>query len=650
MQPSDLARFRIAARPSLHPDGGRVAFDVSQMDLDEDRYVRQIWVWDPTLNEAHAFTSGLSDSQPRWAPDGSSLAFLRSRDGHPAQLAVMAADGGEAEVITAFDLGVSTFSWSPDGASIAVVATTWIDDWADLDDDERARKPRRFDHAVYRRDNRGWVHDRRSHVWIVDVVDRSAEPKRLTSTDPDEASPAWHPNGDRIAVLSSHQDPSRMQPGTDILDVDVATGEMTYRSQSGGWSAVSFGDDGTLWAVGGPDPNAWPGITRLWSFDGDVPIDRTGHLDRSVWSFLLPPEMAEPAWVGDRFLIGCEDSGAVGVVSIGPDGSVEPALSGDRYVTGFVASPGGERLVFTATSATAPAELYESVGGVERRLTDLNAEFIADVALVEPDHWRVESDGHEIDVWCYLPPEADTAPAGTVPVLLNIHGGPASQYGFTFFDEFQVYAAAGFGVVACNPRGSSGRGLGFVRAVTGEGWGAVDVADVTASLDDALDRHSLLDPERVGIMGGSYGGFLTAWMIGRQDRFASAVVERALLGWESFAGTSDIAPNFSKMYLDAVPPADHEVLRAASPLAIADRVTTPTLIVHSENDLRCPIEQAEQFFMTLLRSGTEVSFLRFPNEGHELSRSGLPSHRVERFEAILDWHSRHLATGTNGKG
>jgi dipeptidyl aminopeptidase/acylaminoacyl peptidase len=521
-----------------------------------------------------------------------------------------------------------------------VVATSWTTEWADIDQAERSRKPRRFDHAVYRRDDRGWVHDRRSHIWIVDASDRSTEPRRLTDTDPDEMSPAWHPDGNRIALLSAHGDPTRMQPGVDILEVEVASGEISYRHRSGRWFAVSYGADGTVWAVGGEDPTHVPAVTSLWSFSEDTPIDRTGHLDRSVWSFLLPPEMAEPAWVGDRFLIGYEDAGRVGVVSVGPDGDAEPVVSGDRYVTGFAAAPGGDRLVFTASGPTEPAELYESVGGDERRLTDLNAEFRTSVTLTEPDHWRTVSDGHEIDVWCYLPPGSDS-----VPVLVNIHGGPAAQYGFTFFDEFQVYAAAGFGVVACNPRGSSGRGLEFVRAVTGAGWGVVDVADVTAALNAALDRHDRLDPGRIGIMGGSYGGFLTAWMIGHSDRFRSAVVERALLGWESFSGTSDIAPNFSAAYLGAAPPEGHDRLREASPLSVAGRISAPTLIIHSENDFRCPIEQAEQLFMTLLRTGTTVSFLRFPNESHELSRSGLPSHRVERFEAIMDWHRRHLVDG-----
>ena len=230
-----------------------------------------------------------------------------------------------------------------------------------------------------------------------------------------------------------------------------------------------------------------------------------------------------------------------------------------------------------------------------------------------------------------------------VPLLLNVHGGPASQYGFGLFDEFQVYASAGYGVVACNPRGSSGRGEEWVEAVKGKAWGKVDLEDVRAVVDVALDQFPRLDSNRMGIMGGSYGGFLTSWIIGHEDRWKSAVVERALTVWNSFSGTSDIAGVFAENYLESDYPEGWDVWWKLSPLSIAHNVTTPTLILHSEEDWRCPIEQAEQYFMALLRNGTSTEFVRFPGEGHELSRSGKPRHRQERFEAILDWHSRHLA-------
>ncbi len=645
VRPEQITEYHTVSRPSLHPDGHRVAFEVARADAGTDRYERRIWLWD---GQARQFTAGPDDTQPRWSPDGTRLAFLRKDGDDPAQLAVMPADGGEARVITGFALGVRAFEWSPSGDMIAAVATEWTSEWADLDEAERRRRPRRIERARYRADNRGWTHDRRQYVWLVEP-DAARGPERLTGHRWDELSPVWSPDGTRIALLTTLDDDRGLAPGTDVVEVDLATRRATLRDPQGGWFSLAYDPEGALYAIGDADPLAWPELTSLWELRPEGPRDRTGHLDRSIWSFLLPEDMARPVWLpaegtaAPEYLVGLEDSGRLGVVRVTADGEARHLLDGDRYITGFSTTPDAGRVVFTASSPTSPGELYELTAGGEQPLTDFNAAFTGGAGLTGPDHFRVKSDGVEIDTWVFLPPGD-----GPVPVLLNIHGGPAAQYGFAFFDEFQVYAGAGFGVVACNPRGSSGRGREFVRAVVGEGWGTVDVADVTAALEGALERHPRLDAGRVGVMGGSYGGFLTAWLLSHSDRFASAVVERALLNWESFSGTSDIAPHFSTMYLGAVPPSGREALAAASPTTYADRIATPTLILHSENDYRCPIEQAEQLFMTLLRNGIEVAFVRFPDESHELSRSGKPRHRIERFEAVLEWHRRHLTTCGDG--
>jgi dipeptidyl aminopeptidase/acylaminoacyl peptidase len=253
-----------------------------------------------------------------------------------------------------------------------------------------------------------------------------------------------------------------------------------------------------------------------------------------------------------------------------------------------------------------------------------------------------DQDGEQIDAWVLLPNDA----GDDVPLLLNIHGGPTAQYGFGFSDEFQVYAAAGYAVIGINPRGSSGRGRDWARAVVGV-WtepDTVDGNDFEAAVDMMLDRYPQVSPGRLGVMGGSYGGFSTARLLARTDRFGSAIVERGLLNWLSFAGTSDIGPFFDRMFLQRTLPDDPAALWAASPIASAHQITTPTLIVHSDQDWRCPVEQAEQLFTLLRRCGVEAELLRFSGENHELSRSGSPKHRIERFEAILDWHARHLGS------
>jgi dipeptidyl aminopeptidase/acylaminoacyl peptidase len=334
------------------------------------------------------------------------------------------------------------------------------------------------------------------------------------------------------------------------------------------------------------------------------------------------------------------DRGRAHVYRFGDGRSPELVVGGDRQITGVSASPDGATVAFTATSSNDPGELWLAVDGEERACTTFNADLRADGALITAEHTTLVRDGAEIDAWVLLPADAEAQ----IPLLLSIHGGPTDQYGFGFFDEFQIYAGAGYAVVGINPRGSSGRGREWARAVVGA-WtslDSVDTRDLEAAVDMVLDRYPQVAQDRLGVMGGSYGGFATARILARTDRFASAIVERGLLNWVSFGGTSDIGTFFDRMFLQQTLPDGAQALWEASPMATAHQITTPTLIIHSERDWRCPVEQAEQLFVMLRRSGVEAELLRFPDENHELSRSGSPKHRVERFAAILDWHARHL--------
>lgn len=541
----------------------------------------------------------------------------------------MPADGGEAKVVTDFTHGVESLEWSPDGKWLVVVAVTPVPDWEGLDDFERSRRPRRIATLPYRYDDRGWTHDRKRHLWLVEP-DNPEGPVCLTPGPHDEEHPAWSPDGARIAFIASREENPGLTFGNQIWEVDVETREIKPVTPGGHWAQVSYSPDGSIHMIGSESddyPVNWC-LHRLEP-DGST-TNLTGSLDRSSYSFAL--ERSPIGWDGPDAIVGLEDSGSYGLIRVTPGGDVSPEVSGARVVSSFDVATG--KIVFAASTTRCPGEVYVTGSGKEVQVTSLND---SDLGLIEPEHHTVESDGNEIDVWLYLPPGTQK-----VPVLLNIHGGPASQYGFGFFDEFQVYASAGYGIVACNPRGSTGRGLDFTRAVIGDGWGTVDRADIGAAVDSALERSPRLDAERLGVMGGSYGGFLTAWLIGKESRWKSAVVERALLSWNSFAGTSDIGGTFPYSYTRASYPDDWDRWWELSPLSIANDVTTPTLIIHAEDDLRCPIEQAEQYFMALMRNGTVTEFLRFPGEGHEMSRSGSPLHRMERFEAILDWHERHL--------
>ncbi|MCQ3803753.1 MAG: S9 family peptidase [bacterium] len=641
MQPADLALITSVSDPQIHPDGQRIAFVVTTIDLDDDRYRSSLWMWD---GEARQLTFGSGDSAPRWSPDGRYLAFLRkgTERTDPQQLAIMPSDGGEARVVTSFELGARAPVWSPDGSRLMVVATEWFGEWAELDKDERARRPRRITGFEARLDNQGWLHDRRGYAYVVDPSGET-EPSRVGSSAESESGLAWSPDGARVAMVTHRDNPRLLEEGIEVVEVDLASGAETLHARRSGYYLTDYDPSGALYGIGGPTPD-YPYVFSLWRL-GEPPVDLTGHIDRSINGLAVPSALETPIWLDDGFLCSVLDRGRGHIVEFDSEGNPSTVLDGDRYITGLSKASSG-RLAFTATDPTCPGELYERTpNGEERRLTQFNKKIRSGGGLVRPGFFQTESaPGVDVDTWVFVP-EGD----GPFPVLLNIHGGPASEYGYYFFDEFQIYVSAGYAVVAANPRGSEGRGLEWLRAVTGPGWGVVDMEDITAVIDEAIGRDARLDPSRVGIMGGSYGGFLTAWAIARDGRYQSAIVERALIDWESFGGTSDINRDFSGLYLHPATADDHEALWEASPLASAGRVTTPTLIIHSENDLRCPIGQAEQFFTALLRNGVEVEMLRFPDEGHELSRSGAPRHRVERFEQILAWHDHHLGTASSSR-
>ena len=635
MQPADVGKLHRVSDPRIHPDGQRVAFTVTAIDLDEDRYVSEIWLWDGET--ARAFTGGPKDSSPRWSPDGGRLAFLRAgpADSDKPQVAVMAADGGEASVITEFSLGATAPEWAPDGSRLAVVGTTWIDDWADLDDDERKRKPRRITVLPYRGDNQGWLHDRRSHIYLVSA---GSDPECLTPGDFNEAAPAWHPSADRLAFISARHATRGLDPGSQVVEVGVGGGDAVPVGDVGAWSTVSYSPDGALHAVGHVGRYEWPAVTSLFRRDGDQWVDLTGHLDRGVTTFSPPLSPETPQWSADGAALGyLVDSGRIRAVRFDGD---EPTtlVGGDRLVTGFSIRPDGSAIAFTATAVTDPGELWWAEGGEEHRVTALNEGFRSTVPLVEPEEVTIDTEDGAVHGWVYLPPGDDP-----VKVLFNIHGGPASQYGVGFFDEFQVYVAAGYGVVACNPRGSDGYGHDHVRGVVGE-WqkdDPADLRDLRGFLAGVLERHPRLDREHVGVMGGSYGGLITVRILAVDGSFTSAIAERGLYDWISFAGASDIGPWFDRLYVDAQLPDGDDALWRASSLSHAGTVTTPTLIIHSGSDFRTPIDQGQQLYVLLRRLGVETELLWFPGEGHEMSRSGKPRHRVERFEAILDWHATH---------
>jgi dipeptidyl aminopeptidase/acylaminoacyl peptidase len=363
----------------------------------------------------------------------------------------------------------------------------------------------------------------------------------------------------------------------------------------------------------------------------------TQALDRNCGVY---PELREPLWDGGDLVFAVEEFGNTHLYRAAADGGSGPELvvGGDLSVTGFDVAAG--RLVHTVSPPTRLPELF--VG--ERRLTDVGDEFAAGRDLVSPERFvAVSGDGAEVEAWVMKP--AGYEPGKQYPALLNIHGGPFTQYGNHFFDEFQVYSGAGYVVVYANPRGSSGYSESWGRAIRGgqeqgTGWGSVDYEDCMAVIETAVRRFGFIDGDRLGVIGGSYGGYMTSWIVGHTDRFRAAVSERAVNQLVSQWGSSDYGWDL-RGYVGSYLFEDVETYLRLSPASYASDIHTPLLILHSEEDLRCPIEQAEQLFVTLRLLRRPVELVRFPKESHELTRSGSPVHRVQRFELVLEWFDRY---------
>jgi dipeptidyl aminopeptidase/acylaminoacyl peptidase len=641
MRPEDVYELTGASDPRLRPDGEEVAFVVWRIDREANEYRQTIWLV-PTDGSAapREFTTGGKDAQPRWSPDGTQLAFVSGRERDERQLYVMPAAGGEARPLTDLKEGVGEAVWSPDGTRIAFTAR--VRDEAYDEEDEKKRAPRRFRRLRFKLDNVGWTGDRRRHVFVV-AADGSGEPVQLTHGDYEHSHPAWAPDGSRLAFTSDHDEDWDVEIRSDIYVVDPDGGGEPERltPADSAYFAPAFSPDGALlackWTPGGFD---FPRHAQIAVVDAATGNDRrilTASLDRNCDPY---PELREPVWDGDAIVFTVEDRGNLRLYRVRPDGGEpELAVGGDLVVTGYDAAAG--RVVHTSSTATSLPELYAG----ERRLSDVGRDFVAGRELVEPERFTaVSADGSEVDAWIVRP--AGFEGGGRYPVLLNIHGGPFAQYGNGFFDEFQVYAGGGYAVVYANPRGSSGYSEEWGRAIRGPGelgpgWGSVDYEDLMAVTDEALARFDFCDPERVGVMGGSYGGYMTSWIVSHTNRFTAACSERALNNFVSMFGSSDIGWAFKGYHGEFVHDAVESYL-GMSPWTHAEQISTPLLIVHSENDLRCDVEQAEQLFTTLRLLRKDVELVRFPGESHELTRSGNPAHRVQRFELLLEWFGRHL--------
>lgn len=646
MRPEDVYELTSVGDPRLSPDGTGVAYTVTTVDPEEREYRSSVWVvaTDGSSPPRRLAGAGKRDAAPRWSPDGRRLAFTSDRDGddeRKPQLHVLPMDGGDPVRLTDLPEAVSEVAWSPDGSRLAF--TSRVRDAAYEEEDERRRPPRRFTRLRYKLDDVGWTGDRPKHLFVVEA-DGSADPVQITDGDAEDSAPAWSPDGRSICFVSARHDDWDVDPVNDLYLVPPDGGAPDRLTATDGSVAEpSWSPDGRRIAYQySPGRFDDPRHTRIAVLDVSTRERRvlTESLDRNCAPFRMG---RGPLWMpGDRLLFGVEDAGNTHLYTVPADGSGEPeaVVDGDLRVAGYDAAD--ETVTHIVTTPTTLPEVFCG----ERRLTDHGVAFAEERDLVAPERFTATApDGAEVEAWVMRP--AGFEEGRRYPVLLNIHGGPFTQYGNGFFDEFQVYTEAGYVVLYANPRGSSGYSEAWGRAIrgpaadAGPGWGTRDYDDLMAVVDEALERFDFCDPERRGVLGGSYGGWMTSWIVAHTDRFQAACSERAVNSWYSMWGSSDIGWTF-RGYMGAFLHEAPDVWLRMSPATYATEITTPLLILHSENDLRCPAEQAEQLFTTLRLLGRDVELVRFPAEGHELSRSGAPTHRVQRFEVVLDWFERKL--------
>jgi dipeptidyl aminopeptidase/acylaminoacyl peptidase len=647
----------VVGQMAVSPDGDHVAFVVATTDLAKNTTRTRVWIDDAPV------TAGEHDASPTWSPDGRFLAFT-SRRGEKegdSTLHVLPVDGGgELRTLCTMPDGLGDVRWSPDGRHLAFTSRT-RDERYDAES-VAWQSPRKVERLFSRLNGENWIFDRPNHVYVV-AANGTGTPRNLTPGEFQHSGIAWLRDSSGIVTSSRRHETWDRDRASDLYVVTVpergdgdddGTNVRALTSHDGQYGLPSVSPDGSLVAfIGHPDPGTFPQNARI----GILPIDGDTHPHTDIrWvsaeldrTFLPTVGSGPPVWESDSHLLAtAEDRGSTHLYRIAADGAVAPAAltEGPVSVTSFDAAAGV--IARAEESATHPAELHV---GDERR-THVGDDLAA--GLVGWEHFTAPStDGtDEIDAWIMRP--ADFDETTRYPVLLNVHGGPHTQYGEYFHDEFQMQAAAGFVVVLGNPRGSSGRHTGWGQAiqgpnhptVPGPGWGTVDVDDVLSIIDTALDRYAFCDADRVGMLGGSYGGFMATWLAGHHgERFRAFCSERAVNNAAALEMSSDISTAFNAVHgvnhLEA--PGEYERL---SPITAVRNIEAPMLIIHSEEDWRCPIGQAEELWVALKLLGKDVDFYRFPGENHELSRSGSPLHRVQRAEIILDWFAAQLGDAT----
>lgn len=658
----DLYRFHLVKDLRISPDGKHVVYVVERVDRKTEKKHTNLWLVSTRGGAPKPFTTGdHRDFMPRWSPDGRTLAFLSNReDEKQPQIYLIDLDGGEARRLTDFRGEVGEMVWSPDGTRLLIQFRKKDPEIVAMEKDPKKRErglvERHITRMFYKLDGYGFLPKDRWHLYLVDV--RTGKMTQLTDGPYDETGPTFTPDGKWIVFVSNRsEDPERDPDAVDLWRIPATGGDMErIPTPYGPKHAPSVSPDGRFIAYYGHEgKNEWWRNQSLWvvPWEGGEAQNLTQAHDLHTAVDIINDVIGawatpRPLWSpdGETLYFPVALHGKVQVRRIRRDGSAMETLIDEPAAVGFFdLDRAGQRLAYFMGTLTDPGQVYvlDLRRRRSRQLTRLNPWLRrVDLGTVE-EVWFTGKDGYRLQGWIVKPPDFD--PAKQYPAIMEIHGGPQTQYGFAFMHEFYYLAAQGFVVGFSNPRGGRGYGEEHTRAIWGR-WGTYDYEDLMAWAD-YLEQLPYIDPKRMGVTGGSYGGYMTLWIIGHTNRFRAAVAQRVVSNFISMWGTSDFNWVFQNPLQAGPPWEDLQKYWERSPIAYLGNAETPTLIIHSEQDHRTPIEQGEQAYIALKYKGVPTAFVRFPGEPHGLSRVGRTDRRIARLNHILRWFQTYLKEGNS---
>jgi dipeptidyl aminopeptidase/acylaminoacyl peptidase len=673
---TDLYAFQWAGSPQISPDGSKIVYLLVKVTAKHDNYETALWVTPATGGPARQLTSGPHDSDARWSPDGKLLAFLRAteKDGKPdpPQIYLLSMEGGEARPLTEIPKGAGDPVWSPDGRSLAFSSTTLAKDFEKKKDDAPPESDVRvITRAEYRDNDQGYLDpDRHAHIWIVDaprVLDSPQKARPVTTGEFSEGEITWSHDGSKFYFTSDRVKESYYQPPANaIYEVNASGGDIRkVAAIDGGIGGLSLSPDGRRLAFVGSlnrgdlkpgesviqrsysQPDLFVTAVELGSTPKNLTANYDFDIDGGVGGDQAPPRgggESKPFWSPDgrHIFVQAAEEGRVNLKRIDSEsGKVEPVTQGDHAIISYSSTADGSKTAMLVGTPTNIGDVFvvNSASGEMQPITHVNAELFAKLSLTEPEMiWYKSFDGRRIQAWVQRPP--DFEPGKKYPLILDIHGGPHSAYGYIFDHEFQWMAAKGYVVLYPNPRGSTSYGQDFGNVIQ-YAYPGDDFKDLMAGVDELITR-GWVDPEKLGVTGGSGGGVLTNWVIGHTDRFKAAVSQRSIADWAGFWYTADFS-EFTPMWFRGAPWEQEADFKARSPITYIQNVHTPLMLIEGEADFRTPpADGGEQMFRALKYLKRTAVMVRFPGESHELSRSGKPVHRVERLENIVAWFDKYL--------